>query len=875
MKITSKNKSPQWIRTLLSNFLESRTLEASLGDLEEKFQRRVRNGLSPWKAKLFFIAEGLGFLRMGKLKSDASGQTTINMIRHTFLFFGRLVRKDWSYYLVSMLGLTLSLTSFMFIMMFIHDELSYDQFHDQKDRLFRLTTHLKLSDVEYNLATSQFPAASALKSEIPEVDLTVRVFPQEIEFALNEKKHRESIIMADEYFFDAFSFTWLAGDREEALRNPASVVLCESMSKEYFGSEDPVGKTLLVYDQPLTVTGVIEDVPKQSHLKFAAVIPLQYQLNAWKRETGLEGRENKWFWVGTYTYVRLRDATVIEDVEAKLPFLINKYFPDRYKQGSGFHLQPLTDIHLTSALSNEMEPPGNILYVRLFSVVGVVIMIVSAINLVNLSSFKISSRMREVGIRKFLGQDTIRIIMQLSTESMLIGLLAFSIAIILCNIFLTSFNNLVQKELNLLSFPNLLIGGFTLIIILLICLMAVVRPAIRYAAKTSRTLLLQRTGDPMHAGERNILIGFQVCFSFVLLVFSFIVSSQIDYFKNKDLGFDRENVILIELSDDMYGHVEALKDELARNNNVTDVSIGVAPGSAHNGWRFVPEGGSEEKPFLFPLAWVDYNYLNTLKIKLLKGENLNPLQAKKDSLWSFLINKRAALELGWVDDPINRRMKVFAAGTTEIMAEGRVVGLIDDYHYESLHKPVKPVVLTLNDGYGTAMVRVAEGSFQETIPFLKQAWTKFSEQPFTYEILDEKLDALYANEVKLSNLILFFTIIALYLTCYGMFALSSLLFRSRLKEVTIRKVFGANQLNIITQFYSRYAAFTLAAIVTGVPVSFYVSNLWLQTFEYRIHIGYTFFFLAGGCIFVVGLLSVSYYLMLVAFSNPIKFLRSE
>jgi putative ABC transport system permease protein len=303
---------------------------------------------------------------------------------------------------------------------------------------------------------------------------------------------------------------------------------------------------------------------------------------------------------------------------------------------------------------------------------------------------------------------------------------------------------------------------------------------------------------------------------------------------------------------------------------------GAPPGGAHNGWRFVPEDGSEESPFLFPLSWVDHDYLKTLKIKLLDGQDFKPpFEIESDSLWPFLINKRAAIELGWAGDAINKRMKVFAAGTTDIMAEGRVIGLIDDYHFESLHKPVKPVILTVSPGYGTSLIRVSDNSFPEAIAHIGNTWKTFSEQPFVYELLDTKLDRLYANEIKLNDLILFFTFIALYLTCYGMFALSSLLFRSRLKQVTIHKVFGADQWTIIRQFYSRYAVFTLTAIIAGIPVSIYLGNLWLQTFEYRIDLKSVFFVKAGVYVVIVGLLSVSYYLLRVAFSNPVRFLRNE
>lgn len=867
--------SPNWVKKLLSVFLDRRTVEASLGDLEEKFQSRIKSNFPQWKAKLFFVLEGLGFLRMARLPKISGMQTTINMISHTFLFFGRLVRKDLSYYLISLLGLTLSLTSFLFIMMFIQDELSYDQFHKKKDRLFRLTTHLKLGDVEYNMASSQFPAAAAVQSELPEVEKTVRIFPEEVEVKKDDKKFTEDIIMADENFFDLFSFSWIAGDKPSALNEPASIILTEALAIKYFGSINPVGQKLLVYDEPLTVTGVINNIPKQSHLRFKAIIPLSFQLNSWKKETGLEGRENKWFWTGAYTYVLLKGSAAQEQAEAKLPAVINKYFPDRYKQQGAFHLQPVTDIHLTSGLESEMQPGGNILYVRLFTVVAFIIMIVSAINLINLSSFKVSSRMREVGIRKFLGQSTLRITIQLSMESVMIGVLAFGLTILLCALFIANFNVLVQKNLQLFSAPGITIAGITLAIIMVMCLMAVIRPAIRYATRPSQYLLRQKAGGPGHAGERNVLIGLQVCSSFVLMVFSFIVSSQIDFFKNKDLGFDKQNLVVTELNDDIHDHVEAFKEELRKSNNIVDVSGGPSPGGEHNGWRFVPEGGSEEKPFLFTLAWVDHDYLKTLKIKLLMGENFHPYETyKNDKLWPFLINKQTAIALGWADDPINKRMKVFAAGTTDIMAEGIVVGLIDDYHFESLHTPVKPIVLTVSPGYGTALIRTS-GNLQKAITHMQHTWQKFSGKPFVYETLDEKLDKLYVNEAELSKLILFFTIIALYLTCYGMFAMSSLLFSSRLKEVAIRKVFGADQVVIVKQFYSRYAVFNLLAILGGIPIAIYLGNLWLQTFQYRIDLTASFFVKAAVCVLIVGLLSVSYYLLRVAFSNPMKFLRSE
>lgn len=867
-------QSPGWIKKFLSFFLDDRLLEACLGDLEEKYIYRLQNNVYRWKANLLYILEALGFLRMAKRKQNSSFHVTYNLISHTFLFFTRLVRKDLSYYLVSLVGLTVSLTSFLFIMMFVNDELSYDTMHENRDRIYRLTTHLKLNDVEYNMASSQFPAAAAVESELAEVEQTVRVCKQEQEFIIGDKTFPEPIIHADSNFFDVFSFPLVLGDRATVLDQPSSIVLTESMAKRCFGEENPIGKIILRWSQPLTVTGVMADIPEQSHMKFQAIIPLQWQIGAWRHETGLEGRENKWFWIGTYTYVVLHPSADVNQAEHKLSTVVDKYFPDRYKANGRFRLQSLNDIHLKSSLSNEFEAGGNMLYIKLFAIVGLVIMVVSAINLINLSYFKIGGRLREVGVRKFLGQNAGRIVAQLSLESILMGLLAFILAIGLCSLLISKFNILVEKNLSLFTVPNIEIIIITLGMIVMICLLAVIRPAMQYARQSAGFLLLKKYTAAQTMRGRNLLIGLQVSFSFVLMVFTFIVSSQIDFFRHKGLGFDKENSFSVELNEDIYKHAQAFKTGLAEHPDVANVAGGKVPGTGFDEWRFVPEGGSREKPFLFPLGWVDYSYLNTLDIKLLEGRNFDP-KDNYDSAWTFIINKRAAVELGWLDDPIGKSIEIFAPGTTEIMAHGTVIGVIDDFHFESLHKTIHPLVLLPSHEAGTIIIKASGNSMQGAINHAETVWKKFSSKPFVYETLDDQLDKLYTNEAKFSNVMLFFTFIALYLTCYGMFAMSSLLFSSKLKEVAIKKVLGADQFTIIRQFYSRYALFNLISIAIGIPAAIYLGNLWLRTFQYRIELSSSFFLQAGVFVLIAGLLSVTYYLLRVAVSNPVKFLRNE
>lgn len=862
------HRPPEWVRKFLSGFLDERLLEGSLGDLEEKYSAGIDGGMPVWRANILYIFEALGFLKMARTKEDSG--SVISQVVHALMFFTRLIRKDKSYYLVSMFGLALSLASFLFITMFIVDELSYDSIHVNRNRIFRVTTHLRISDTDFDLATSQFPAAQALHNEYPEIEEAVRLYKTFKFLEAGEKKIGEEVVFADENFFKVFSFRLLRGDPETVLSEPSNVVLTRDAAVRYFGTENAMGMELKSAGQTLHVAGIMENIDTRSHLKFDVLIPLKFQLDIWKGETGIEGRENKWFWIGAYTYLMLHQPEDGAALAAKLPLFVSKYFPERLR-GGHFELQELGDIHLTSHNDSELEPNGDILYIKLFSVVAIVIMIVSSINLINLSYFKISSRIKEVGIRKFLGQNSRKLVTQLSIESLLAGMISFLVALICCQAFMGQFNLIVDKHLDLWTRTNIVLIVLTFVIVMLISIAAIARPAIRFASRSSSMLLLRDYRNSRSTNRlRNLLIGLQVCFSFVLLVFSFIVSSQIDFFRSKDLGFDKKNLITIDVLDEV--NYESLKEEIRKNAGVVDITTAEAPGKGYNGWRFVPEGGSYEKPVMLPFTGSDKDFLKTMKIKLLAGSNFKD-NIYSDSIWPFLINRKAAIELGWGDDAVGRGLEIFQPGRTEIMAKGIVIGIIDDYHAESLHDPVKPVVIS-NTGYGTMLIRVTDVN-GEIIESLESTWKKFSSLPFQYSILDQQLDELYANEEKLSNVILFFTFVALYLTCYGLFAMSSLVFSSKLKEVAIRKVFGAGEGTIMKQFYSGYALFNIVALLIGLPVAIWLGNLWLSTFQYRIGLSFLFFVKAGALVLLAGMISVSYYLAKVAWSNPLPFLRRD
>jgi putative ABC transport system permease protein len=870
-----KNPLPtSWLTKLLTRLLESRSLEASLGDLEEKYARRIGKGTPAWKAKALYIIEGLGFVKMANLKkSRQAGE--VSQAGYALFFFLRLVRRDKSYYFVSLLGLTVSLTSFLLMMMFVYDELSFDRFHTNADRIYRISTRLNLNEVEYDMATTQFPLAGVIANDAPAVEQVVRIYRTDQLIVSGDNAFEETVLYADDSFHDVFSFPFLHGNAKTATGHDAGIVLSEQAAKKYFGDINPIGKTLIANEKSLEVTGVLKRIPDQSHFHFDALIPLNVKLQEWKSQTGLEGRENKWFWVGAHTYVMIREQNTVAELEESLREIVATHFPERYRTGGTYEVQNIKDIHLRSNRDAELAKTGSILYVGLFAVVAFVIMIISSINLVNLSWFKVNNRIREVGIRKFLGQNASSIIRQFSIESLLIGLAAFILSLAVCIAVISYFNNLVHKDLDLSTSANMTIIGGALLMVLAICMLSVTKPAIRYATAASSKLLLKNQSDVHNTNKvRNTMVGIQVALSFVLLVFSLLISDQIEFFRQKGLGFDKQDILVVKLDGPVNSHFDAFRDELQNNTSIRSVAGAESPGQAIPGWRFVPEGGSYEKPVMLPFTSTFDGFIETLGIKLLAGHDF-PTEVQTDSLPTFLINKQAAIELGWPEDPIGRTMEVFAPGTTEIMMKGRVVGLMDNYHYESLHNPVKPLVICLGSYFSEALVKFNKPIDEQSIAAVQAAYKKITDRPMEYEILEDKLDRLYINEFQLSHVILFFTFIALYLTCYGLFAMSSLLFSSKLREVAIRKVFGANQLDIIRQFYTRYALFNLVAIVVGIPVAVYVSNAWLTNFQYRVSLDSLLFVKAAVAILLAGMLSVSYYLTRVAKSNPVKFLRGD
>ncbi len=862
---SSEAQGPKWVRAWMQRMLDPRLAEATIGDLDEKLAANLSSGMSAGRARYLYVVEAFGFIRMARGWRSASYST--RSWHHFLVFSWRLFTRDKSYYIVSMVGLAVSLAAFMIIGLFISNELSFDRFHKDQDRIFRIATHLRINDVDFDLATSQFPAAAALAMEYPQVERTVRLYQASRFIQIGERSFEENVLFVDSAFFDVFSFAPYHGDVHSALNVSNHVVLTRESAIRYFGREDVVGDQLLLDGETMRVAAVIQTIPEQSHFTFDMLVPMRHQLAMWQRQSGLEGREYKWFWVGAYTYLKLRSADDANFLATGMRRFVDKYFPERLR-GGYFELQPLASIHLKSHCDAELQPNGDFLYLQLFGALGITIMLMSAINLINLSYFKLSSRVREVGVRRFLGQSSWRIATQFLMESIVAGLASFALALVITVMALPWFCTLLNTHLFMFSTTGVWVIAGTCLLVVLVSALAIVKPA--FSIARARLTIWEQTRKSTAIG-RNLLTGVQVGLSFVVLTFAFVVNQQLEYFRSLNLGFDRSNVVVVHVNDDL--PVDAIKTEWKRLPSVVAVSCAEPPGRGYSGWRFVPENGSFENPVMLPFTSADESFLTTMRISLHAGSDFRS-DMRLDSLTPFLINRQAAIELGWERDAIGRRLSVFAPGRSEIITTGQVIGIVDDFHSESLHDPLKPVVIAYGQYSGYLLVRMSKVD-EETIEHLQEGWKRFSPRPFQYTVLEDDLNALYENEDKLAGVVKFFTVVALYLTCYGLFAMSSMLFTARMKDVAIRKVFGARESSILRHFYSRYAAFTLIALVCGMPVSLWISNLWLQTFQFKAEVSSSTFLQAALIVLIVGMVSVSYYVSRVAWSNPLSFLKRD
>ncbi len=785
---------------------------------------------------------------------------------------------------INIFGLSVGITCTFLIVLYILDEFSYDRFFKDGDRIYRVALNRVYPDNEVDYAVIPISIGEAMDMDFPEVESCTRVFSQDNEFItqLGERTFRERyVILADSNFFDFFNFSLIAGDKSTVLKTPNGFVLTESTARRYFGDSSAIGKMINVPNGEIMVTGVCKDVPKNSHFRFDFVGNLAI--------TGLT-RQPDYLAFSVKTYLKIKAGTDHEALEAKFPDLVERYAAGQiesrmgvtYKEyiaaGNGYNyfLQPLKDIHLHSNLRNEIKPNGNIIYVYIFIIVAGFLLIIACINFMNLATARSTDRALEVGMRKVLGAEKKQLVWQFLNESLATVVFSIIFALVLTELMLPAFNNLAGKKLEIHYFGN----WFTLPILLGLGLF------VGFIAGSYPSFILSAM-QPLHfmkgrfistkSGSflRNLLVVFQFSISIILIAVTLLVGKQMDYFMNKDLGFNEENVLQLERTFFLREDLDAFKQELIKYPDIESVASSNTPvsGGYYFGNFFQTSNMSSEVLTTDAMV-IDENFIKTLGLTLVEGRNFS--KEFNDSL-SLIINESTITEFG-LENPVGSTLYLNRdEGTVSKMT---IVGVVKDFHNNSLHQNIKAFVLFSDkgpyNGNGILNIKIKPENIKKTITYIDQKWQEFlPEQPITYSFLDENLGMMYSGEKTSSQIFGVFSLLAIVIATVGLFGLATFVTQKRTQEIGIRKVMGSTVVRIITLLSGSFTKLIGIAFIIATPLAFLAMQQWLQNFAYKTSVGLWVFILAGLIALITALVTISFHTLKVANANPADSLRYE
>jgi len=804
------------------------------------------------------------------------------LLKNYLVVAWRTLKRQKGHSFINITGLAIGFICCLMIFLFVQDELSYDRFHEKASQIFRVTTEGRIADREFNIAMSSPPLAKALKDEFPQVLQTVRLFRpwDRILVRCKDKKFNEKrFFYADSTIFDIFTIPLVHGDSRTALSQSHSLVITRTAAQKYFGSENPLGHTLSVDDKiDFQITGVAEDAPLNSHFHFDFLASLT---------TIHLSRDLNWFNGCLYTYALLQEDGSYHQLESELPAFVQKYMgpqvqnvmgfsiEDFFKLGNSFafNLQPITDIHLHSNLDYELEANSDVRYVYIFSAIAFFILFIASVNFINLSTARSSTRANEVGVRKVLGSNRSQLVRQFLSESVLLSLLSLLLAAVFLELFLPFFNNLIGKNLSV-HFGNWLILPAIIGMTLLFGIIAGSYPAFFLASFQPISTLKGKPGPGgRSAGIRYGLVVFQFAISITLLVVTFVVYEQLEYIRYKKLGFDKDHVVVIQRASALKQQSQAFKQALSQYPSIISTALSnYLPGNDFdiNGYR----SGESPEGELQPLnQWfADHDFARTLQLEMAAGRFFSSDSTKDSS--SIVINQSAARMLG-MTEPLGKHLQTVIKGNELNLT---IIGVLKDFHYESLHKEIRPLVIRnlLNANGDYISIRLGPDNLSKTLALLEKKWEEFTpDQPFEYFFLDDSFDKLYRSEQRAGQLFTAFSIIAGLIACLGLLGLAAFSTEQRTKEVGIRKVLGASVPSIIVLLTKGFTKWMLVANLIAWPVAYYVMDRWLHNFAYRTSIELWIFPASALLTLGIALVTVSFLAVRAAFANPVEALRYE
>jgi len=784
------------------------------------------------------------------------------MLKYNLATSFRSIKRNLSFSLINISGLSIGLTLVIILLVWLQFEFSFDKFHENADKIFRIVVEFKMEKTSDNFANTPAPLGEVLKKDIPEVVDYVRFgYWGRVLVNYENEQFWENIELADPSIFSIFSFSLLKGNPETALSNPRSIILSETKAKKYFGDKNPLGLSLLLGDNktPYIITGVLKDIPSNSQIQFDFLSSFS------------EDRSNKGWGMWNYTtYILAKDNDSYRSITEKLSEIVKKIpLEDDFQ----LHIQPLLKIHLHSRLRSDLITNTNIKTVYIISSILILVLLVACINYMNLATSRYTKRGKEAGLRKVAGATNSNLIGQFLFESFAITFSAFIIALFLVYFFIPIFISITGIPLKLESLLTFSSIVKFIILIILISFIAGSYPAITLSSVNP----VSSIRDDFKLGRiisvkvfRKVLVVFQFFISIALIASAFVIKSQLAYIRDKDIGLNSDQIAVVPIYQAQVKlKYELFKKEISSNPAILNASaVAYFPGTQgyyqNTWWEGLAQGDNSNY-----MDWisVDQDFISTLKIELLKGEFFPSDISTKSSIF-YVLNESAVKKIGW-NDPLRKQF--------DIIGKGEVVGVVKDFNFKSLHNELKPLALTFYPTlFDNLMIKISAENIPNTLNYLKKTWDSlFPQYPFEFTFLNNDFQKMYKKETTSSLIITYVSFLALFISCIGLFGLVLFTIDSRIKEIGIRKVAGSTTGRIVLMLNLEYIKFILLSFIIACPIIIYSMQKWLQSFAYRVNLSWWIFVSAGLITILISLFTVSWHTWKTATKNPVSCLRHE
>ncbi len=802
------------------------------------------------------------------------------MYKNYFKIILRNIAKNKLYSFVNIIGLAVGISASTLIALFVIDELSYEKHNENLDRIYRVTTVMDFNG-PMDVALTNMALAPTLKKDYPEVESYARFFGgnREVEIGFDKTIYSETNIwFTDSCVFDVFTYDFVTGDNKTALDNPNSIVLSNKLAQKIFGDSDCIGELLKMNNMNLTVTGVVNEPPNNSDIPVNALVSIN------TLPPGFHTVYNQdWFRVGFYTYLLMTEPISPASFKPKLDE-VNKTYVEPWAEANDayashdYSLTPLSDVHFDTGHDYDM-PKGNKTNIYMFIILAIFLLLIAAFNYINLTLAQQSKRSKEVGIRKTLGASKKSLIFQFLLESMLFTSIAVVLGLALTELFLSSFNELSGKDIHSLDLfqPSIII--IEVIILILLGVLAGSYPSfVLSSLKPVKVLSGSKSNQGGVGIFRKALILLQFAFSIFMISATFLIGDQMDHIQTMNLGFDRENLISVNLPSDTTSRkiIDPWVQELENNSNIKSYSRSELPTGGSSDLMFRVEKNNEMTESTIKCLFVDEHFVDVLGLDIKEGRNFSP-DFQTDQQTAFIVNETAVKIFGWDDEALNKRVQWGLLENGQAANDGKVIGVVNDFNFLSLHNPLEPLIICFNPSGGRNLsIRLASGDYPNTLDQLESSWNELlPNYAFEYSFFDQDLEENYEDESKAYNVFSYFSIISIVLACLGLFSLLSFSIQSRAKEIGIRKVLGASMFNLSWIIVKDFFILLCFAFVAATPIAHMLWSDWKQEFAYQAPLQPMSLVLAFILTILLALISVAYHSWKISKSDPITALQEE